>query len=317
MMRSAVRASSRLTSTLAPSYLPSLTATTARVVLRTFSAASAVPASAPTAVTTTAPKSAVAPPANLRSLRRDLSRLLDEDASDLASAPDPGLLEYIKEMKLKIVQDRDGMIRMTRTAGDYSLTITFNSEVDEGMAEDEAEGQREMDEKMQAEGKSGAAEPEEETDERLPGHTWEVDIVKAHAAPAAAAASASSAAPAGGAAAAGSGVPAGSHIKLNCATSRQGQFTVESVILNPGAGLEALQQQQPSASLSPFGMAYEETKNRLFFEELSEGGQQAMYELLSALQVDDKLGQFVQHYAQVVRTQGYLDKLKNLKAFFQ
>jgi hypothetical protein len=317
MMRSAVRVSARLTSTLTPSYLPSLSAVTPRVIFRAFSAASTVPAAAPTAVTTTTAKSPAAPPANLRSLRRDLSRLLDEDASDLASAPDPGLLEYIKEMKLKIVQDRDGLIRMTRTAGDYTVTVTFNAEIDEGMAEEEAEGQREMEEK--AEGKTASGEEEEETDDRLPGHTWEVDVVKAHSAPAAAAASASSAAPAGGAAGAAAVVPAGTHIKLNCATSRQGQFTVESINLNPDVGVTAQQQQQQqqSAGMSPFAMAYEETKNRLFFEELSEGGQQAMYELLAALQVDDKLGQFVQHYAQVVRTQGYLDKLKNLKAFFQ
>jgi hypothetical protein len=201
---------------------------------------------------------------------------LDEDASDLASAPDPGLLDFIKDQRYKVTQDKEQLVKMTRQVGDYTLTVTFSPEVDESVQDEsgeDVEGENKEEQPREGEG--------EEEDERLPAHSWEVDLTSPSSTP--------------------------PTLRLNCLTSKHGQFSIESIDLAPSTA--------PPPASDPF--ALQETGHRLFFDELSEGAQDKLFEWLEGMGVDDKLGQFVQHYAQVVRTQGYLDKLKTLKQFLQ
>ena len=107
MIRSVARVSARLAATRTQATHLSTASLVGARLLRAFatssspsSSAASSSSSSPTSTSTAlSPASSAPAPSNLRSLRRDLSRLLDEDASDLASAPDPGLLEFIKEQR--------------------------------------------------------------------------------------------------------------------------------------------------------------------------------------------------------------------------
>ena len=292
MIRSVARVSARVTVTVTkPTHLRTITPVTPHL-LRSFATSSS--SSSTTSTSTSTPTSSssstsltstssASPPANLRTLRRDLSRLLDEDAADLASAPDPGLLEYIKEQRFKVQQDKDtGVVRLTRTVGDYTVNVAFMPEVDDSMQEGEGEegAEGEEGEEGKVRGKEGEGEEE---DGRLPSHAWEVELTSPSATP--------------------------NTIRLHCLTSKNGQMSLESVELNPSTS-----PQPGAASADPFNLSGDPS-SRLFFDELSDAVQDKTYELLTSLGVDDKLGQFVQHYAQVVRTQGFLDKIKTLKTF--
>ena len=282
MIRSVLRASSRLSTGY--SRMPAAITPTTSQLFRSF--ASASPSSSPvssssshSSSTAVAAHSAPPPPSNLRSLKRDLSRMLDEDAADLASAPDPGLLDYLKEQRYKVAQDKDGIVRMTRTVGEYTMVVAFSPEVDDSVQED-AEGEGEDAEAGAAEAKE-AKDPAD--DDRLPAHAWEVDLTNPSASP--------------------------STVRLQLLSSKHGQLMLESIDLKPAA-------QTPATDADPFSLQAD-PQSRLMFDDLSEGAQNKTFELLEGLGIDDKLGQFVQHYAQVVRTQAYLDKLKALKGFLQ
>ena len=270
MIRSVSRAAARLASK--PSTLAA--STTRTTVLRALVATPTASFASLTPTGTTAPV-----PTNLRTLKRDISRILDEDTADLAAAPDQGLLEYVKEQGLRITQDKEGLIKLTRTVGDYNITVQFMPEVDEDEMNEEGEAPKAEGE----EGEEGKGEGEEE-ENRLPTHQWEVDIINTVA-------------------------PQHNTVRLSCITSKQGQYSVEAITFDPQPAPPVQQQQMDLTGV--------DERKQLYFDELSEGSQDKMFELLESLGVDDKLGQFVQHYAQVVRTQQYLDKLKMLKQFLQ
>ena len=272
MIRSVSRAASRLASQ--PSALTSATNSARTTVLRTLVAARHASSLTPT--------SASPAPTNLRTLKRDISRIIDEDTSDLAAAPDQGLLDYVKEQGLRITQDKEGLIKMARTVGDYNITVQFMPEVDEDEMGADADEQKPEGE----DGEEGKAEGEEDDESRLPSHQWEVDVTNTVA-------------------------PQHNTIRLACLTSKQGQYSIEAITFDPQPTTATPQQQQLDLSTNV------DDRKQLYFDELSEATQDKMFELLETLGVDDKLGQFVQHYAQVVRTQLYLDKLKMLKQFLQ
>ena len=277
MIRSVARAAARVASK--PTTLTATATTTRATILRTIVA---TPTASFSSITPTG--SGAPAPTNLRTLKRDIARIIDEDTADLAAAPDQGLLDYVKEQALRITQDKEGLIKLTRTVGDYNLTVHFMPDVDDEEGGPDGEEDKPEDE----EGEEGKAEGEEEEDEtRLPSHQWEVDITNTVA-------------------------PQHSTIRLACITSKQGQYSVEAVTFDPPPATSATQQQQQMDLTA--GM---DERKQLYFDELSEATQDKMFELLESMSVDDKLGQFVQHYAQVVRTQQYLDKLKMLKQFLQ
>ena len=281
MIRSVSRAAARLASKPATAtrttVLRTLVATPTTTITASFSSL--------TSTSSTSPSTSAAP-TNLRTLKRDISRIIDEDTADLAAAPDQGLLDYVKEQSLRITQDKEGLIKLARTVGDYNIVIQFMPDVDEdemGGADGE-EGKADGGE----DGEEGKAEGEDDEEVRLPSHQWEVDITNTVA-------------------------PQHNTVRLACLTSKQGQYSIEAISFDPQPTTSASQQQQ-QAGLDMSGI---DERKQLYFDELSEATQDKMFELLESLGVDDKLGQFVQHYAQVVRTQQYLDKLKMLKQFLQ
>ena len=278
MMRSTARAAARLAAKPASPTASAARTTILRSLVATPSTASARSASSLATTGTAAPA-----PANLRSLKRDISRIIDEDTADLAAAPDQGLLDYVKEQGLRITQDKEGLIKLSRTVGDYNVTVQFVPEVDE---DDGMGGEEEGAEAApKAEGEEGAEEGEGEDEAKLPSHQWEVDLTNTVA-------------------------PQHNTVRLACLTSKQGQFSIEAITFDPQPAPTAAQQQA-------LDMSGADERKQLYFDELGEAVQDKLFELLESLGVDDKLGQFVQHYAQVVRTQQYLDKLKQLKSFLQ
>jgi len=202
-------------------------------------------------------------PANLRTVRHELSRVLDEDASELGAAPDSGLIEFIKEQGLKIVADKDGEIKVTRLVGDYEITTIFSSEADESLDEEEPEQEEQKE--------------EEEEDYQLPSHAFDIDIKNVKA-------------------------TSNSTIRVACRASKEGELVLDAIIVDP----------QPITDETAM---YTGDATRLDVADLSESGQEKILEMLEALNIDDRLAQFVQHYSQIVRTQQYLDKLRKFKAF--
>lgn len=227
------------------------------------------------------PAGAAPAPANLRTVKHELARMLDEDASELAAQPDEGLVNYIKEQKLKIVADKEGEIKLTRSIGDYQITVTFTADADEMDPMDAAQSEQQP--AGEGEGETTMEGQEGSEDYELPAHSFEVDIANVNA-------------------------KHPTSIRLQASASKQGELVIDSVLLDP----QARDEKSTPEQMSEFDV---NDANRLDLADLSEGGQEKILELLESLGVDDKMAQFVQHYSQVVRTQQYLDKIRKLKAF--
>jgi hypothetical protein len=223
----------------------------------------------------------------------------------MAASPDVGLVDYMKEMKMKVVKDKTGTIKLLRTVGDYNITLSFvaESEDPDEMAQYQQDPQLQQP-KVEG-GEQESKEDEEGPEDRLPAHVYEIDI-KCTAA------------------------TEHNWIKIAAMTSKHGVFLVQGLHLDPtvshspsasdptDGGLPSPSLNGGLTGLGPESSAFADIEaSRLFFEDLSETAQDKLMEFLHSLGIDDRLGQFVQHYAQVARTQQYLDKLKMFKEFLQ
>jgi len=139
-----------------------------------------------------------APPANIKTVRHELARVLDEDAAELGAAPDSGLIEFIKEQGMKIVTDKEGQIKVTRLVGDYEITTVFSCDADESMDEEETEQEQE----------ETTPENDEEEDFKLPSHGFDVDIKNVKA-------------------------TTNSTLRVACRSSKEGELVIDAIIVDP------------------------------------------------------------------------------------
>lgn len=245
----------------------------------------------------------VAPPSDLPSLRqvkKELVRVLEEDASDLSVVPDEDISEYITEQGLRITLEKDLMIKVSKTVENYRIAVDFSAQFDsdaeeKGRLHEEAlaEAKRLRDEDPETSEEEKQENKEE--DYKAPQHSFTIRIRSDKT---------SSTSP--------------SYCELGCYADPSGQLAIESFsfddpethststsdITNPHTPMDA-------ASL----FRESDESNKLYFDDLNDSSQDKTIEWLETMGIDDTFSVFVQQYAQMVRAQKLVEKMKNLKQF--
>jgi cobalamin biosynthesis protein CobT len=254
-----------------------------------------------TVVTTSASNVAVPANTSLKQLRKELSTVLAEDLNDLTVSPDEGLNEYIAKQRLKI--DLDPVTRevqITRVIDNYNIVLKFDPEIDEDnqAGENEEQDQYNEEEGQQEEQEEKEEQEEEEDAGKMPQHSFVIDIHNT----------------------AKSVDAKHNFMHISAYTDRDGQFCIESLSFDPELAPDntpkvQAEQNAFDALLDSNIRSKEFDNSLLYFDDLSDQSQDKLLEFFESLGIDDRLAQFIQHYAQIVRTQGFLTKLNQLKGF--
>jgi hypothetical protein len=268
-------------------------------------------------VNTITPANTIAPPANIKTLRKELIRSLDADVTELINSQDEALLHYIKDNKFRIFHnDENNSIVVSRAVGDTFVEARFDlePEQEEENVEDEEE-QNENEQEHEQEQEQNEEVNEEETEEEdadFDRYNIQILISKV---------SKEGKLPEGA-----KYVP--NTISIDSYVDSRGYFHVNSITtevsttsiprdsLHPAVPqIHGENNQVQEQQMTDFGMGMEQYDTPMQFSELGDATKDNFLRYLEALGVDDQFGQFVQHYAQVVRTQGYVRHMNQLRQF--
>ena len=240
----------------------------------------------------------VAAPSNLKTIRREFARVLGEDAADLETESDPNLTEYVRANRYAEAREGDGTCVLTRNIGDVAVKITFQTEHDDGEGEHADEtnappndiGASEEEKAESAADGAGevAAAP------KMSQHSFFVELRNESG--------------------------AAGPLLVSCYADADGVLNIESLEF-PSAEEVAAESSSVVAAGSPLALLPEDDMmdaadgDKIFFDDLSDDGQDKLLEFLDAVGVDDTLAQFVQHYAAQQRTQRFVQQIKRLRTF--